>query len=75
MTDNIDRGHSGTKRRNRNRPTAKPGNGPVASVTVDPLIWRQGFPIDHLLVIGPAVVIVCNSRRHRDYMRKVLRDV
>lgn len=71
MTSNIDRGHSGTKRRNRNRPTAKPGNGPVTSVIVVPALWRVRPPADVRLVIDATTLIRCNSRKHRDYMRKV----
>lgn len=73
MTSNIDRGHSGTKRRNRNRPTAKPSNGPITVIKVAPLLWEHvGYSLDQLLVIDQTTVIVCNSRRHRDYMRKLV---
>lgn len=66
------RAHSGTKRRNKNRPTPKPQSGPVQSVTVHPLIWKREFNPGQLLVIDSVTVIICNSSQHRNYMRKVL---
>jgi hypothetical protein len=73
--DNINRGHSGTNRRKRARPVAKPKSGPVHKIIVDPLLWRQR--LDHnperLLWLDAVTLVVCNSATHRAYMRRVYR--
>lgn len=71
MTQNVNEGHS-TRSRNRRQASTKPANGEVTTITVDPALWRVRPPADVRLVIDSTTIIACNSRKHRDYLRKVL---
>jgi hypothetical protein len=73
---NVNEGHSGTKRKHRNRPAVKPKSAPVTTIKPSLILWTyaisqtSGDP-HKLLWLDSERVIVCNSRAHRDYMRKV----
>lgn len=51
-------------------------NGPVTVIVPGPEVWaaaKQLGKLDCLLTVDPGTVIVCNSARHREYMRKLVR--
>lgn len=73
---NVNKGHSTRKRGKRTPVTTKPTSGPVTTVKIDPALWRQrlGHDAERLLWVDAVTLMICNSRKHRDYMRKVLAD-
>lgn len=73
---NVNRGHSTRRAVHGKKPVGKVKFA-VSTVRVDPVLWRELFTLAphasvyDVLAINPTTVIVCNSREHRDYMRKL----
>lgn len=71
MTQNMNEGHNTRSRGRRSVSTTKPTSGPVKTIKVDPALLPWLGWHERCLVIDSTTVIMCNGRKHRDYMRKV----